>query len=480
MRQLFLRIFLPVLLTVLLTFAGGFAVAFWIMPTLNARNDGERSSGGPRGGGRGSFTVVWTERRVDIFTAYSHKVADALNADALDTAFALMEKLSEAWESRTFLIDQAGADLRGHEVPNAISALAQRAGETPEIQRDSSNPKVTFAQQVRAADGRLLVFIAQTVENLRGPPPKPSFFWMVFWRTVPVAITLSLVCYFLARTITKPVLEMRSAMRRFGEGDLEQRVGSTVGRRRDEIGELARDFDHMAERIEKLLGAQQRLLEDISHELRSPLARQRVALELARLRSSESALVSLDRVEREAERLDGLIGQLLTLTRLENDACEGRFSPVDLADLVREVVADAQFESRTGKRSVQLTDCSPCTVNAEAELLLRAVENVVRNALSYTADNTTVDVTLVSTSTEAVITVRDHGPGLPESELTNVFQPFYRVSHARDRQSGGVGLGLAIVERAVRTHGGTVVARNGESSGLIVEIRIPLIASAKT
>jgi two-component system sensor histidine kinase CpxA len=268
-----------------------------------------------------------------------------------------------------------------------------------------------------------------------------------------------------------------------------------MGRRRDELADLGRDFDMMAERIEGLLGAQRRLLGDISHELGSPLARLGVALELAEQTADEPTQKYLDRIAREAARLDMLIGQLLTLTRLEGargSGIPGQSESVELARLVEEVCADADFEAQSGRR-VQIIQSQPCRIEGNAELLRSAVENVVRNAMLHAPESTQIEVSLElvdesagassandstqnasSTKRSARIRVRDHGPGVPPDALSELFRPFYRVAEARDRQSGGVGLGLSITERAVSFHGGTVGAQNAADGGLIVEIRLPL------
>lgn len=477
MRTLFVKIFLSVLLTVLLTFAGGFAIAVWVMPRHDDSLGDNRGPGGPRGRDPGDRTVDWNARQSNLIETYALSVEETLATKDLDTAIKQLDTLGEWWEVETYLLDQAGEEVRGREVPAELKLLAQRVCENGTARSQDPERGPAVACCVRAPDGSAFVFIGQgpgePSAHRGGPPGPPSLFWIAFSRIAPVAVTLALVCFVLARYITKPVLTMRSALRRFGDGDLAQRVGATVGERRDEIGELARDFDHMAERIETLLGAQRRLLQDISHELRSPLARQRVALELARQGGNEVAARSLDRAEREAERLDELVGQLLALTRLESASDEGARTRVDLAALVSEIVENAEFEAQDASRSVRLTASEACVVNAVGELLRRAVENVVRNAVAYTAEGTTVEVSLTTSNGDAIVRVRDHGPGVPESELADIFQPFYRVSHARERQTGGVGLGLAIVQRAVRSHGGQVIARNEASGGLLVEIRLP-------
>jgi two-component system sensor histidine kinase CpxA len=239
---------------------------------------------------------------------------------------------------------------------------------------------------------------------------------------------------------------------------------------------LGSDFDLMAEKIESLVESQRRLLGDISHELRSPLARLNVALELARQRSGDEALSALARIQREAETLNEMIGQLLTLTRLQTGAQELQKAEFDLCRLVREIADDAEFEAKSGNRSVRLESNASCTFVGNELLVRRAIENVVRNAVHYTAAGTEVEIKLNNVShangSAIEITVRDHGPGVPEPALSKIFRPFYRVDEARDREAGGVGLGLAIAERAVKLHNGSINARNAADGGLVITITL--------
>ncbi len=212
--------------------------------------------------------------------------------------------------------------------------------------------------------------------------------------------------------------------------------------------------------------------------MRSPLARLNVALDLARKRAGTEAASALDRIEREAHRLNEMIGQLLTLARWETGMDGQRREAVELAPFVRDVVADANFEASSTNRAVRVTTCEACRVAGVAPLLRSALENVMRNAVRYTPEHTTVDVALhcrvVDNAPTATITIRDYGTGVPAEALTNIFRPFYRVADARDRASGGTGLGLAITERAIRLHGGSVNAVNHPAGGLLVELRLPI------
>jgi two-component system sensor histidine kinase CpxA len=295
-------------------------------------------------------------------------------------------------------------------------------------------------------------------------------------------LSSGLVCFILARYLTSPIVRLRAATQRLAQGDLTARAGSIGSRRRDEIAELVRDFDGMAARIENLVNAQSRLLNDISHELRSPLARLNVALGLARQRTGPEAAGTLDRMEMEAERLNELIGRLLALARLEGGDQSLQRAPVDLEHLVRNICKDADFEAQGRNCRVACKVAQNCAVLGNADLLHSAVENVVRNAMRYTREGTEVEIALErwegANGHEARILVSDHGPGVPAESLDKLFRPFYRLDDARERQTGGVGLGLAITERAVRLHGGSITASNRPGGGLDVEIRLPLMTQA--
>ncbi len=340
--------------------------------------------------------------------------------------------------------------------------------------------------------GRLLIALPLTGKDghsyvIAGDWPGPPFRqrrpWVPFTRNFGLRLAVSLIvggiiCYGLAWHLTAPIRRLRETTHRLAGGDLTARVGGKIGQRRDEIADLGREFDRMAERIETLMNAQKRLIRDISHELRSPLARLNVALELARRGCGTSdAAEPLDRIEREAERLNDLIGRLLTLTLLESGAERMDTTRVELSGLVCEIAADADFEAKNTGRSVRILDSEEIWITGSEELLRRAVENVVRNAVRHTARGTEVEVTLKRShegaGTCALIRVRDHGPGVPKEALGRLFQPFYRVADARERLTGGTGIGLAITERAVHLHNGSVEAANHPAGGLVVEINLP-------
>ncbi len=246
----------------------------------------------------------------------------------------------------------------------------------------------------------------------------------------------------LAIHLAAPLRHLRRVVDRFGQGDLTARVGSS---RRDEIGELSRAFDEMAGRIETLLAAERRLLQDVSHELRSPLARLEVAVELAG--TSEDPGPSLGRIRRDIARLSVLVNELLQLTRAEGDRSALVLEQIRLDHLLRSLVDDCALEAEAKGCRLELDVIEACSAPGEWELLHRAIENVVRNAIRHAPEGTVVSVRLELRGDMAVVVVRDRGPGVPEEHLAAIFEPFFRVERHRSRASGGVGLGLAIARR---------------------------------
>jgi two-component system sensor histidine kinase CpxA len=303
-------------------------------------------------------------------------------------------------------------------------------------------------------------------------PGAPPTRWHIAWGAA--LLVSGGICYLLTRYLTGPVLRLRTAARQLAGGDLTARATDRWPRR-DEIGELVRDFNFMAERVQALVTSQRQLISDISHELRSPLARVNATLGLARQRLGDNAL--FDRIERDTERLDEMIGRLLTLARLDMPAASPDMRQTDLTVLVADIVADVQWEARERNCRVELVSGADCVIEANPDLLRSAVENVIGNAIRYTASGTAVEVNLECAANNndgdgAIIRVSDRGPGVPAAELSNIFRPFYRVADARDRESGGVGLGLAIVERVARVHGGSVHAENRAGGGLEIVLRL--------
>jgi two-component system sensor histidine kinase CpxA len=386
-----------------------------------------------------------------------------------------VSELEKAVRMEFFLYDERNEKLTPGPAPVEATGLSlHHSREGLDFKR--THHAIFFAQQLIGPSGKNYTLITRMPAHhfLTGD----HRFWTV--NLIIILITAGGVCYWLAWYISSPISKLGMAARDLADGDLKVRVGAVLGRRHDEIAELGRDFDQMAERLEALIGSQKRLLRDISHEFRSPLARLTVALELARRGDNAQTTSALDRIGLEAERLNALIGKLLMLARLESGVEELDKEVVGMVELVEELTADADFEARGRDCGVQTVSAENCFVMGNRELLRSAVENVLRNAVRHTAEKSEVAVTLrcvhrAANSPWAVIEVLDKGPGVPESSLADLFSPFYRVGDARDRKQGGTGLGLAITERAVRLYGGRVWAKNASGGGLSVTIELPAL-----
>ena len=290
---------------------------------------------------------------------------------------------------------------------------------------------------------------------------------------VTIAIVVAaMTALLLARSLSLPIVRLQRATRGLAAGALDTRVGEPFVSRKDEIGTLARDFDTMAERVQALITDKEVLLRDVSHELRSPLARIRVALALAERKAGVAAEGDLNRIEHEAEKLDQLVGQILAVSRLRTSPLE-QFVEVDLVELLRQVVDNARFEHPDRAIGYEAGDVP--TIQGNGAELASAVENVLRNALLYAGSRADVNVVLEKSGDDIVITVSDNGPGVPEDQLARLFEPFYRVDPSRDHKTTGYGLGLAIASGVIKRHGGSITARNRPEGGLAVTFRLPVV-----
>jgi len=409
----------------------------------------------------------------EALSLYAESAVHVYEHDGVQGFGQFVDRSKDESGTDVYLFDSDGhLLLPGRPIKDNVLAVMQEARKTPPPQRVTQpfEGRTTWGRQLYSPSGRHYVFVAR----LRSPGLRPPTFPPS--RIAVMLLTAGVVCYLLALYLSAPVKKLQTAVRAFAEGNLDARVSPGLGMRGDQLADLGRDFDHMAERISSLISAQKRLLADISHELRSPLARLSVALELARKNTTAAAAPALDRIEREADRVNELVGQLLTLTRLESGAEKVPSDLVSFEELVQQVVSDADFEAQPLFREVKAVHLDKCRIRGSYELLRSAVENVVRNAVRYTAEGTAVEVELRWKLDTALLSVRDHGPGVPPEELGHIFEPFYRVSAARDRASGGAGLGLSIAERTVKFHGGDIGAEN-IPGGLLVTIRLPLAPS---
>jgi two-component system sensor histidine kinase CpxA len=388
---------------------------------------------------------------------------------------------------RDYLLDENGREVMDQQISPEILDII------PQMKKYQVGQPHFFREQRLAADkitgpsGRIYTFILPIPETpvLR---QVNSFLTKDIGRAgviylATVLIVAGIFCYWLARNITSPIDCLRVAATGIANEHLDVRVDESVLKRSDGLAQLGRDFNRMAERIDALVTAQRRLLADVSHQLRSPLTRLNLALGLARNEVSFATMEHLDRIEHETDRLNKLIGQLLTLARVESGVDLEQKKIFDLGVLVQDVASDGEYEARSRNCGVKFTYSSECPVEGAFEMLRGAVENVVRNAIRYTPTGTNVEIAIRQAAsgpaTKAVIEVRDHGCGIPENELAQLFIPFHRGSNGNSKSSDGAGLGLAIAERAFRLHGGTVTAANAKGGGLTVTLELPMLGATR-
>jgi signal transduction histidine kinase len=385
------------------------------------------------------------------------QAGEAYQSGGPERLSAYLRKLDRIFQSEHFVIDSAGKDLVTGEDRSALLARARGQSFLSHIAGGGDHVVVK-----PSSDGRYrFVILMRLPIDLGSALP--------YYLLILAAIAL--LCWVLAVNIASPLGSLARTVDRFGRGELSLRANS---RRHDEIGDLARSFDEMAERIQTLLTAERRLLQDISHELRSPLARLSFAAELTKTAEDRNAAAA--RLRKEIDRLASLVGALLQVTRLEGDPSSRNLESVPLHPLLEELVDDCRVEAEArGCRLLLQTDRT-VKVQADRELLRRAAENVLRNAIRYAPEGTPIETTLEMSGAAALITFRDYGPGVPQELLPKIFTPFFRVDASRDNATGGVGLGLSIAQRAVDLHHGKLRARNAEP-GLLVSIELPTTGS---
>jgi two-component system sensor histidine kinase CpxA len=364
----------------------------------------------------------------------------------------VLQKIRDSFPEREcFLTDSRGRDLVSGEDRSGLLASAEPSSAVPHPIQNRAIEKLS------SSDGQYH-FIVEAPWQLDEWNMRP--FYLV------ILMTLMVLSYSLIRDIASPVRALRQTLYRFGQGDLSVR---TKSKRLDEIGELSRTFDEMAGRIQTLLAGEHRLLQDISHELRSPLARLSLAAGL--LETTDNPKPAIVRVKQNIERLTELVTSLLQVTRSEGDPGSRNFDQVRLCVLLEHVLESCRPEADARGCDLNLQTSNAPIVVADQELVRRAIENVVRNAIRYAPHGTSIDVNMACEDSTVSITVRDQGPGVPEQELPSIFKPFYRVDDSRHNQTGGVGLGLAIARRALVLHGGEITARNA-NPGLLVTIKL--------
>ena len=363
---------------------------------------------------------------------------------------AYLARAADAYGSQFYLLDGSGKDLATGEDRSNFLAPEKPSIQIPYLGHTSQR------RTLNSADKKFwLVNVSQRRFNL------PEFLSYYAW----TFLSILLLSWWIAMDIGSPVRKLRLTVERFGRGDLSARIAS---KRTDELGDLGKAFDNMSSRIQALLTSERRLLQDISHELRSPLARLSCAIELARTTDNRDEAIS--RIHKESRRLNRLVGQLLEVASAEGDPGAMRRDPVDLNQLTAEIVDECRIEAEAKQCRLTFAAEADVEIRGDSELLRRAVENALRNAIRYAPDSSAVEVRLTSGNGLANLTIRDYGKGVPSELLSDIFKPFFRVESHRGDQ--GVGLGLALAQRAIGLHQGTVRAQNS-SPGLSIIIELP-------
>ena len=419
------------------------------------------------------FSQTWIQRG-ELY-AQATQAFESSGADGLRQWLKGMRRADIA--ALTFIVDSSGNEMFGRSVPDYLRDSPERMAAAKNnvlhpTARGAGGPLVLVGP-----DGRpfhVIIGPLRSGPHLFGELEMPA----VSTATLLIALVVSaVICFFLARYLVAPVDQLRRATRQIASGDLDVRVSPKLKGRHDELGLLASDLDTMSERVRNLLELKQQLLRDVSHELRSPLARLQLALSLARRQESNGVERHLARIGCEADRLEELIARTLKLARLERPMQGLESARLDVAELLTNIVGDVGIEAEAHGCGVVLDTQGPLPVNGDPELLRSALENVIRNAVRYSPAASKVGIDAKRTDGCIEVVVTDSGPGVPEKDLELIFEPFYRVDAARNRAMGGDGLGLAIAARAVGIHGGRILARNLESGGLAVHLSLPALGA---
>jgi two-component system sensor histidine kinase CpxA len=411
---------------------------------------------------------------VSVASLVAAEAAQAYESGGPEGFARFSNSLAGGHKGQILLLDEFNKDVLSRAVSKDTLRLASEAGKDQLVTTHIPLYERVAAYKFVSTSGRpyTLVFYERSAAlNLTGALLSAGIPFLLGLLSV-----VTILCFWLAYNIAAPIHGIQSAARRVAQGDLSARVPHAVSLRRDELAALAVDFDSMVERIEMLIGTQKNLLNSVSHELRSPLARLNVSLAMMRKHMPEEVLDICERMERDVARIDTLMGQLLTLSRLEA-GLSGERENVNFTLLVQEVVADGNFEATALGKSVTLETANPVVLeNADSLALRSACENIVRNAVHFTRPGTEVKVALgldsAALSPQVILTVCDEGPGVPDDALHNIFSPFFRLN-GPGRQSEGNGLGLTIALEAIRLHHGSITASNLSPKGLEISVRLP-------
>ncbi|MBC7925545.1 MAG: HAMP domain-containing protein [Bryobacteraceae bacterium] len=418
------------------------------------------------------FITRWHNIAGQGTTFFAQSAVNLLEAEGLPALKRYSDAVTRGTQVSPCFFDSDLHELLGCSSPARALPMARKAFTLGGTQFETGLEETIGATQAKTKGGEPYVMVVKLPRGrLMLLPASPLAFAL---RVLVAVLVAGAICYILTWHFTRPIVALRRATARLASGDFGTRIEDrSLLRRGDELSALAHDFNVMAERLQNLATSQRRLTADISHELRSPLTRLTAALGLAQRKAGPELETELARIERESERLNRMIEEMLTLTKLEASPAPQRSEPVNLAELIEEIACDARFEAETRGRMVHVDVEARPLVQGVRPLLRSAIENVVRNAIRHTPDGTQVRVALTAGGNTATVTVMDSGPGVPDANLANIFEPFYRVDSGRSHHNGS-GLGLAITMRIVELHGGSTWAENRSEGGLRTFIRLPV------
>jgi two-component system sensor histidine kinase CpxA len=435
-------------------------------------------------GGVAAVTVIVIRNDLDVsrfrtlspavLSDYPLKLLHALEENRVEEVKRIIN--SQSSPTPLCIFDENGKELLGGLVSAPIHQLLERTRSSRQVEVLSLPFSAYIAKYFVADSGKgyILIYTLTRVKPFRSLRRLHAAWAFILL----LLLTIVILCWWLTRQLTAPILAVGSALSRLAGGDMRARIESTrFLSGGEELVALTHNFNFTAERLEGLVAAQRRWIAEAAHEFGSPLTRLSVALGIAQRKAAANIVPYLDRMEEETNRLQDIMRQLLTLAQVDALPQPAATELIDLPDLLLEIVNDCDFEAQARSRRVKLDHSEDCSVLGIRELLRSAIENVIRNGVRYTDPGTEVGVTLRLNreARKAAITIRDRGPGVPEDLLKRLFEPFYRLRN-RPADDTGTGLGLAITSRAVAAHRGAVVAVNAVGGGLEVRIDLPVAA----
>lgn len=450
---IFVWFFVSVLLIALVSMAG----VFWTGPSF--------------------VLATWSFYGTDVMEYAAQTAVVEFETGGVPALEAFEKRATADGRMRGYLFDDQLNEVRGRAASKRIQAFARQLQAGESVRFEPEGRGILAGSMVKGKLGReyrvIIAFPSRRGRNF------PINVWGWVLRIATVLASALLLCSWLAWRLSTPLGRLQQAARKFATGDLGTRVqAESFPTHPPEYGELARDFDEMARRIEALLDSQRQLLRDVSHELRTPLTRLGLAVNIARRAPGATVEQCLDRIDQESDRLNALIDRIIRLSRLESLAQTPRKDLIELSDFIDSIVSDANFEAEASDRKVTILRCETCRLHGDRELLREALENVIRNAIRYTPDGGSVSVeSFLVIGSEYRIVVRDKGPGVPADHLKAIFDPFHRAPQRANADPVGFGLGLAIAKRAVELHHGVITGRNCSVGGFEIEIGLPLNAA---